>query len=172
MPQDNDGKDDKNLKLEKYKCLIEQLRSNEGLLWRICGVFLLPHTIFLAFLLAVSFGKERIDPVGIIFAGGVGVVLTIFWGLAGSRSIAFADFRVAQAKRAEFPEWNLLKGEELEKFKKGDKVKIGGKDYFLKWHQKMKTRHAVLALIIIFLAAYSIIMYRGVCLLWLKLFNL
>jgi len=152
--------DDK--KLEKYKCFLEQLRYDGGLLWRIFGAFLLPHSIFLAFLLTVSFEKERVSSIGIVTAAIIGFILGIVWLLSCFRSIAFYDFRMAQAKEMEFSDWNLLKGKP-EKFREGRKVKIGERDYCLKWFQKVSTRWAVLVIVIMFLTAYLFILARELC---------
>lgn len=151
-------------KLEKYKCFLEQLRYDGGLLWRITGVFLLPNSIFLAFLLTVSFEKERIGSLGIVVAAIIGCVLSFCWLLAYFRSLAFYDFRMAQAKEVECSEWNLLKGKH-KKFMKGDTVEIEERPYCLRWYQNLRTRHAVVMIIIMFLGTYSFILL-------LKLFEL
>lgn len=146
-------------KLEKYKCFLEQLRYDGGLLWRIMGVFLLPNSIFMAFLLTVSFGKERISSQGIVVAAIIGCVLSFFWLLAWFRSLAFYDFRMAKAREVELSEWNLLKGKP-EKFRRGRPVRIGKSCKWLTLCQKLKTRHAVAVIVIMFLVAYLYILVR------------
>ncbi|MBA7491467.1 hypothetical protein ES702_02013 [subsurface metagenome] len=146
-------------KLEKYKCFLEQLRYDGGLLWRITGVFLLPNSIFLAFLLTVSFEKERIGSLGIVVAAIIGCVLSFCWLLAYFRSLAFYDFRMAEAREVEPSKWNLLKGKPQE-FMNGDTVEIKEYPYvlWLRWYQKLKTRYAVLTIVILFLLTYLFIL--------------
>jgi len=149
-----------NEQLEKYKCFLEQLRYDGGLLWRITGVFLLPNSIFLAFLLTVSFEKEKIGSLGIVVAAIIGCALSFCWLLAYFRSLAFYDFRMAQAKEVESPlKWNLLTGKH-KKFMKGDTVEIKEYPYvlWLRWHQKLRTRHAVVTIGILFLLTYLFIL--------------
>lgn len=138
-------------KLQKYKCFLEQLRYDGGLLWRIFGAYLLPHTVFLAFLLSVGFkGEEFIawNP-GVLIAAIFGCCFCVIWWWSCSRALALYDYSYIRTKRVEPPNWGLIKGER-EEFKKGRWA-------WMKWHHKLRARHTVTMIIVTFFAMYFII---------------
>lgn len=159
-----------NEQLEKYKCFLEQMRYDADLLWRFFGVFLLPHTIFLAFLLR-SFGTETfiVWDLGIFIAAIAGSVLCLFWMAVCLRCVAYYHFSVALAREMEPKNWGLMKGRR-EDFRKGCSVKIEGGCYPIKWYQKIiKVRHGLYTVIWIFFAIYIIIIiFRGPWMMWVK----
>ena len=64
------------------------------LLWRVCGIFLLPLTALLAFLLSATFGKPSLLPSNVeisnwatIVVALFGLVLSVFWLMSCHRSL-------------------------------------------------------------------------------------
>lgn len=152
-----------NEQLEKYKCSLEQMRYDGGLLWRIFGVFLLPQTIFLAFLLR-SFEAEPFigwNP-GIFAAAIAGSLLCLVWMAVCLRCVAYYHFSVALAREIEPKNWGLMKGRRQD-FRNGRSVKIEGRCHPIKWYEKIiKVRHGLYMVIWIFFVIYIIIIFlRG-----------
>jgi len=152
-----------NEQLEKYKCFLEQMRYEGEFLWRIFGAFLLPQSIFLAFLLSVGIEKGRLTGWGpsASVAAIAGFLLCLVWMFVCYRSVAYYHFWVAQVMEAEKPlAWDLMKGRR-EDFKKGCPVKIGERCCRMDWYQKIKVRYGLYLVIWIFLIIYVIIIFCG-----------
>lgn len=149
---------------DRYQSALEQVRYEGQLLWQIFGSFLLAHTVFLAFLLQSTLGREPIvgyHPGGFL-AAVVGLLLCIPWAASYLRSSAYYIFRMAQAKEAEPCGWNLIKGDG-EKFAAGEKVTIGGEPYQIGWLPRvLRTKRSVPLLIVFFGMIYlSILILNG-----------
>lgn len=147
-----------NEQLEKYKCFPEQMRYEGEFLWRIFGAFLLPQSIFLAFLLSVGFGDEKLTrwSPGVFIAAIVGLLLCIAWMLICLGSIAYYHFSVAQVKGIEPKDWELMKGRR-EEFRDGRSVKIEGRWYQIKCFLKIRVRYAIYVIIVAFFMTYLLI---------------
>ena len=112
-----------------YQTALEHVRYEGELLWLTFEAFLLPQTIFLAFLVQSAFGGEEI--VGwrpaVFVAGAVGLLLCFPWAGAYKRRASYCVLRMAQAREAEPLQWRLLKTGE--RFAQGRTVEVGGKPY-------------------------------------------
>lgn len=148
-----------NEQLEKYKCFLEQMRYDGEFLWRIFGVFLLPQTIFLAFLLHSFEGETFIGwDLGVFAAAIAGFLLSCVWMAVCLRSVAYYHFSVALAREAEPKDWGLMKGKRQD-FRDGCSVKIEKRCYPIKWYQKIiKVRHGLYIVIYTFIVIYFVIL--------------
>jgi len=93
-------------KLERYKCSLDHFRHETNNLWHITGMFLLPHTILLAFVLKVSFEKPAIvgwNPAAFVITLP-GIALCILWWFACARASSYFLLRRAQAQEVEPPD--------------------------------------------------------------------
>lgn len=141
---------------DKYQSALEHVRYEGQLLWQIFGSFLLAHTVFLAFLLHSALGSEQIVGYrpGPFFAALAGLLLCIPWAASYLRSSAYYLFRMAQAKEAEPPNWDIIKGTG-EKFASGEEVKVGGRTYRIGWLARiLRTKISVPLLIFFFVIIY------------------
>lgn len=149
---------------DRYQTAIAQLRHDAQLSWQIFGLFLLAHTVLLAFLLHYALGRQQIVCYypGCFFAALVGLLLGVLWLASHGRSSAYYHLRMAQAKEAEPSGWNLLKGDG-EDFAHGDRVTIGGKSCHIPWLSRvLPTKYSAPLLIVIFILIYlSIFILNG-----------
>lgn len=141
---------------DKYQSVLEHVRYEGQLLWQIFGSFLLAHTVFLAFLLHSALGSEQIvgyHP-GPFFAALAGLLLCVPWAASYLRSSAYYIFRMAQAKEAEPPNWDIIR-RTGEKFAAGKKVTVGRKTYRIGWLARvLRTKRSVPLLIVVFVMIY------------------
>ena len=137
--------------VEKYKCFLELWRYDGGLLWRIFGAYLLPHTVLLAFLLSIGFGDRGLTGWNpwTFTAAILGIWFCIIWMISCSRAIALSDLTGTEAKKREPSSWSLLKGPRDE-FMEGTYCKM-------KWYHKLRVRKSVLMIIVTFLTMYSLL---------------
>jgi len=145
-----------NKETELFTKALEQVRYEGQLLWQIFGAFLLPHSVFLAFILQNAFNGDALtlSRPGVFIASVVGFLLCIPWVASYSRSSDYYIFRMAQARAAEPPGWDLLHGAG-EKFSAGNSVVIGGTHYRVKWlGRALRTKYSAPMLILIFALAY------------------
>ncbi len=149
-----------NEQLEKYKCFLEQMRYDGGLLWRIFGALLLPQAIFLAFLLSAAFGDKKLTgwSPGAFIAAIAGLSLCVIWLLSYFRAIALYDYSYDRAKKIEPQSWDLLNGPR-EKFIKGNLP-------WMKWYHRLRVRQVIPFVIVTFLVIYSFIFI--LCGPWMK----
>jgi hypothetical protein len=153
---DRTGNDEQSKGVDLYAAALEQTRYEGQLMWQIFGAFLLPHTVFLAFLLQTAFGSGQINSYrpGVFFASIVGGLLCIPWAASYSRNSDYYTFRMAQAREAEPMNWNLLKGQG-EQFSAGEKVRIADKTYRVNWLSRvLRTKRSVPLLISFFVIVY------------------
>ncbi|MFB0544256.1 MAG: hypothetical protein ACETVN_00965 [Asgard group archaeon] len=148
----------------KYEFAHEHVRYEGQLMWQIFGSFLLPHTVFLAFLLPSALGRGDIVGyhLGSFCTAAVGLLLCIPWFASYRRSSDYYEFRMAQAKEAEPSGWHLLKGD-AEKFAEGKPVIIEGKRYRVRWvARKLRTARSVPVVIVVFVIIYlGLFILRG-----------
>ena len=148
---------------ERFTHALEQARYEGQLLWQIFGAFLLPHTVFVAFLLQSVFNNHMPDyEPAVFFPGLLGAVLCLPWYASYSRSSDYYIFRMAQAKAVEPPDMGLIAGAG-ERFSDGEQVEVGGKPYRIKrLGRVLRTKKSVPVLILTFLGVYlALVIWRG-----------
>ena len=143
--------------LEKFKCLLEYFKYEELLSWQIFGAFLLAHTVFLAFILSAGFREKELlgwDP-GIFITAVVGFLLCVAWWASYRRSSAYVLLRRAQTREEEPSDLNLIGGE-AEGYSEGNSMIVGGTRYEIEgWlARRLKTRHGMAFVIIVFFVVY------------------
>ena len=140
---------------DRYRIALQWVQYEGGLLWQIFGAFLLPHTIFLAFLLQAVLGADLpADQPGCFWPSVIGLVLCIPWWAAYNRNSAYYKFRLAQAKDTEPEGWELLNGP-VERFADGHEVTVGGGTLRHKGISRLlNTRRSVTLMIAIFAVVY------------------
>lgn len=146
------------LKLEKYKIAVEQVKYESELLWQIMNVYMLSNSVFIG-LIANSLNSDIISdewrPTYLIF-GGLGVLIAVAWLGAFLRCNKYYHFRMAQAKELE-PEDMKLLNDRGERFSNRESVYIGGnsKPFRLEWlADKLKNKLAAQIMIIAFFVVY------------------
>jgi len=148
-------------KAERYKRFLEQMRHEQNVVWHVFSVFLLPQTIFLAFLLSVSFGKEGSvgSTLGIIVASIVGLILCVLWLVSYVQCSRSYHFRAAQARDAEPKGRNLMSGDG-KKFSDGEWVEAGGKCHQIMpiAPRALRVRYTVPLVIFLFMRVYAVIL--------------
>jgi len=157
-----DARIEENEQLEKYRCFLEQMRHDGESLWRFFGVFLLPQTIFLAFLLRSFDGKTFIGwGLGVLGAAIAGSLLCLVWMVVCFRCVAYYHLSVALAREIEPKNWGLMRGRR-EDFRNGCPFKIEERWYPIKWYQRIiRVRYGLYGVICIFLGVYIFIILRG-----------
>jgi len=141
--------------LERFKAAHEQLRHEAELLWRICAVFALPHSIFLGFLLNASFGKGKIGFPALVVAVIFGVGFCLIWMMSSFRSLAIFDVRMQQAKKHEEAlGWDLFqwRPEQLKEVYEHWTTET------LDWWKRLRIRYCVFLVSIMFMFAYIAIL--------------
>lgn len=109
-----------------YEIAIQQVWYEGQLLWQRFGAFLLPHTIFLAFVLNSAATRQLASYApGVFWPSVVGLLLCVPWLAVYVRSSAYYVLRIAQARAVEPPGWQLLGGA-AQDFSGGRSVSIGG----------------------------------------------
>jgi len=142
-----------------YQAAAECEKYEGEMVWQTFNAFLLAQTIFLAFLLQSSFGKDYVVKfeLGTNLAAIFGLLICIPWMISFYRSMAFLNLRHKQAKSVEPTGWDLL-----------TKEPVGMKHFIIlpavsekivKW---FTTRCSVLLLIWFFIGMYiTIIILSG-----------
>jgi len=158
MQQSNDEK------IERWKRLYEQAKHTEELSWTVFQIFLLPHVIFLGFLLSVGFGKEEFigwNP-GIFIAAIVGVVLCVVWVILNIRLTIAKDCDCALAQAAEEVLDTGLTEQRQQMLRNKSVVKVGRYCFRIDWFRKFRIRYSFAILILVFIITYlSITILRG-----------
>ena len=107
---------------QRYQQALAQMRYEGNLLWTIFRNFLWPHTIFLSVLTSLlPDAKLPGFDLRTWVLAGLGMFWCILWGAIFARNSAYYHFRMAQARRTEPDDWNLVKGEG-ERFSEGEKI--------------------------------------------------
>lgn len=145
--------------LKAYKTAIDLYKFEGSLSWQIFGIFLVAHAIFVSFLLRSVFTNSGIIycDSGNFIASIIGFILCIFWLTCRQRNAGYHKFRLAQAKKYEPEEFNIVKGE-IEKFGKGKKVKYNDKNLKMSFPANIiKTSFSAGIVIVIFSSFYIFI---------------
>ena len=123
--------------LEKYKITLDFLKFEATILWQIFSAFFVAHAIIIGFVVSSLTENDscKVNTQLILFAGIVGVILSVFWLLTFYSNSQWYYFRMKQAKSDETnldkdlskDDWSLLNNE-AEKFANNIplKNKLGG----------------------------------------------
>ena len=149
----------KDEKVNRYRCALEHARAENRTMWQVFSIFLLIHTVFVSFLFRAFANKSIKLYHPIVFVAAIaGLLVCILWWATHSRNRAYFLFRMAQARRAEPPGWNLL-ARDGENFAKGESIKIGEESYRVPClGRKLKPYRAIPILICIFIVLYLLVL--------------
>jgi hypothetical protein len=149
---------------EKYEFALQLLFYEGQIAWQINVLFIGLNvgigTIVVNYIKEIN--EER--PILIIMSI-VGIIINIMWLGTFLRNSKYYNFRMAQAREAEHPDWNLLKGEGY-KFSKGEEIPKKGDELNLedrrhklsKFEQFGSNKRAISISISLFIIIFSMLL--------------
>ena len=142
---------------DAYEHAIAHVHFEGQLIWQNFGTFLLPQTIFVAFLLPEAFGPA--PKVGVAVAALLGFLLCIPWYASFVRASDYYRFRMGQAAHLEPPDWNIV-GSRGQAFSSGERVQLpNGSTYQIRAVGRvLRTERSVSMLIGAFAVIYLVIL--------------
>lgn len=147
-----------NIKLEKYKIAIEMMKHENSILWQTYSIFTAANLILLGmFLKEIIITPFFSCQPNLFIISIVGLIFSAVWMFLVFRQVKYFELRMAQARNAEPPGWNILVNTG-QRFSKGEQVTIGRENYRLGllagiW-KRLKLKWALpIIVVIIFLCA-------------------
>lgn len=140
---------------EHYDAAVLQVRYEGQLLWQRFGAFLLPHSVFLAFVLnSASAGQIGHYSFRTFWSSVVGFLLCVPWLAVYMRSSAYYSFRIAQAREIEPAGWHLFGGKARD-FSAGKNVTVSSENRRMPWlARRLRTEQAGWSMIFVFFLVY------------------
>ena len=147
------------IKINRYKIAVEQVRHEANLSWQNFRTYLIIHAILLAFLLRSAFNQDSDSHIGLIIICLFGILLCIPWRATSKRNSKYHSFRMA--RELEPDEWNFLRGKGQE-FAEGGEVEVDGNKYQIPWMGRV-LRRPVAAQFIVWglVAVYLLIIFKS-----------